>query len=111
MTRKTKSFRCPRQRLPLGQKRGQTIHQYLDNDNQKSEAASMSKQAKSIAAFANEAHAISIGGLSIENRTDCISIYGSIDITRDQAGLAHAEPYFHPDSSGGSVSENQFIKR
>ena len=41
--------------------------------------------------FANESDAISIGGLSIENRTDRISIYGSIDITRDRAGLAHAE--------------------
>ena len=51
----------------------------------------MSKQAKSIVPFANEADAISIGGLSIENRTDRISIYGSIDITRDRAGLAHAE--------------------
>ncbi len=41
--------------------------------------------------FANESDAISIGGLSIENRTDRISIYGSIDITRDMAGQAHAE--------------------
>lgn len=51
----------------------------------------MSKQAKSIAPFANKSDAISIGGLSIENRTDRISIYGSIDITRDQTGQAHAE--------------------
>lgn len=51
----------------------------------------MSKQAKSIAPFANESDAISIGGLSIENRTDRISIYGSIDITRDQTEQAHAE--------------------
>lgn len=51
----------------------------------------MSKQVKSIAPFANESEAISIGGLSIENRTDRISIYGSIDITHDQAGQAHAE--------------------
>jgi len=49
----------------------------------------MSK-AKNIAPFDNESEAISIGGLSIENRIDRISIYGSIDITRDQAGLAHA---------------------
>ena len=51
----------------------------------------MSKQAKSIAPFANESDAIGIGGLNIENRTDRISIYGSIDITRDKAGLAYAE--------------------
>jgi hypothetical protein len=29
--------------------------------------------------------------LTIENRTDRLSIYGSIDITRDKAGLEYAQ--------------------
>jgi len=32
-----------------------------------------------------------LGDLTVENREDRVSIYGSIDIMRDQAGLAHAE--------------------
>ncbi len=51
----------------------------------------MSKEKKKISPFANESDALGIGGLSIENRVDRISIYGSIDITRDQVGLAYAE--------------------
>ena len=31
-----------------------------------------------------------IGSLTIENGTDRIAIYGSLDLTRDKAGLAHA---------------------
>ena len=31
-----------------------------------------------------------IGGATIENDTDCVSIYDGIDLTRDQAGLALA---------------------
>lgn len=51
----------------------------------------MSKEKKRLSPFANEADALDIGGLSIESRVDRISIYGSLDITRDRKGLAHAE--------------------
>lgn len=40
--------------------------------------------------FANESDAIGIGDLTVENRTDQVSIYGSLDLTRDKMGLAHA---------------------
>ena len=37
--------------------------------------------------FANESEALQIDDLTIENRTDKVSFYGSIDITRDKRGL------------------------
>lgn len=37
--------------------------------------------------FENESQSISIGDLTIENRLDQLEIYGSLTITRDQAGL------------------------
>lgn len=37
--------------------------------------------------FQNEAEAIMIGELNVENRIDQLEIYGSLSITRDQAGL------------------------
>ena len=40
--------------------------------------------------FQNEAETEDIGKLTIENRTDRISIYGSLEVSRDQAGLAAA---------------------
>ena len=45
---------------------------------------------KTISPFANESESLGIGDLTIENRTDRISIYGNIDLTRDKAGLGHA---------------------
>ena len=51
----------------------------------------MKKKATKIVPFANETDSLSIGELTVENRVDRISIYGSIDITRDQEGLAYAE--------------------
>jgi hypothetical protein len=45
---------------------------------------------KTISPFANESELLGIGDLTIDNRTDRISIYGSIDLTRDKAGLEHA---------------------
>ena len=51
----------------------------------------MKKKATKIVPFANETDSLSIGELTVENREDRISIYGSIDITRDKEGLAHAE--------------------
>ena len=41
--------------------------------------------------FANESDALSLGELNIENRLDRVSIFGSIDITRDKAGLEQAK--------------------
>ncbi len=40
--------------------------------------------------FQNESQSIGIGELTIENRTDQLELYGSLSITRDQAGLALA---------------------
>lgn len=40
--------------------------------------------------YANEADVLHIGGLTIENRLDRITIAGDIDLTLDQAGQAHA---------------------
>jgi hypothetical protein len=41
--------------------------------------------------FANEADSIMIGDLTVENRLDRIELYGSLQITRDKAGLKLAE--------------------
>lgn len=40
--------------------------------------------------FANERDALQIGKLKIENRLDRISLYGDVDLTCDQLGLAAA---------------------
>jgi hypothetical protein len=40
--------------------------------------------------FKNETESIIIGQLTIENRLDQVELYGSLSITRDQAGLALA---------------------
>lgn len=45
---------------------------------------------KNLTPFANESDALSIGGLNLENRLDRVSVYGNIDLTRDQAGLKNA---------------------
>ena len=41
--------------------------------------------------FADEASSITIDKLTIENGTDRIALYGSLDLTRDKRGLAHAQ--------------------
>lgn len=41
--------------------------------------------------FQNEAQSLNIGDLTIENRLDRVEIYGSVHITRDKTGLAHAK--------------------
>jgi hypothetical protein len=51
----------------------------------------MSKKTIRISPFANESDSLNIGGLTVENRTDRISLYGSLDITRDMEGLVQAE--------------------
>ncbi len=40
--------------------------------------------------FADDAASTSVGELTIENGTDRIALYGSLDLTRDQPGLALA---------------------
>ncbi len=40
--------------------------------------------------FADDSASVSIAELTIENGTDRIALYGSLDLTRDQQGLAHA---------------------
>jgi hypothetical protein len=40
-----------------------------------------------IKAFQNEEESVGVGDLTIENRTDRIELYGSLQITRDKAGL------------------------
>lgn len=45
---------------------------------------------KIIHPFKNESECLQIGDLTIENRTDRVSIFGSVDITRDKEGLAVA---------------------
>ena len=45
---------------------------------------------KTISPFANESESLGIGDLTIENRTDRVSIYGYIDLTHDKVGLEHA---------------------
>ncbi|CAO3372726.1 hypothetical protein [Azospirillum argentinense] len=43
-----------------------------------------------ITPFADEADSLQIDDLTVENRTDRVSLYGSIALTKDRAGLAHA---------------------
>lgn len=40
--------------------------------------------------FADEAATASFGDLAAENRLDRVSLHGSLDLTRDRAGLAEA---------------------
>lgn len=41
-------------------------------------------------AFQNESDVFEIGGLTVENRLDRISVYGALDITKDKEGLQRA---------------------
>jgi len=40
--------------------------------------------------FGNESDCINLGGLTIENRLDRVSIFGTLDLTLDREGLAYA---------------------
>jgi hypothetical protein len=40
--------------------------------------------------YQNEEDSIAIDELTVENRLDRISVYGSLDLTKDQVGLAQA---------------------
>lgn len=45
---------------------------------------------KAFMAYENETDSFVIDSLTIENRLDRISLYGSLDITKDHAGLEYA---------------------
>jgi len=45
---------------------------------------------KDFSPYLNEADCLQIGDLTIENRLDRVSIYGSVDLTKDKQGLEHA---------------------
>ena len=40
--------------------------------------------------FADDATSVSIGQLTVENGSRRVTLYGSLDLTRDKAGLAEA---------------------
>lgn len=46
--------------------------------------------AQSFMAYENEVDSLQIDNLTVENRLDRISIYGSLDITKDRHGLEFA---------------------
>ena len=45
----------------------------------------------SIKPYQNEEESLAIGELTVENRLDRVSVYGSIDLTKDKAGLQQAK--------------------
>lgn len=45
---------------------------------------------KTLMPFANDADSLAIGGLTVENGTDRVALYGNLDLTRDKAGLNYA---------------------
>ncbi len=46
--------------------------------------------AAEIRPFRNESECLHIGDLTVENRLDRVSLFGSLDITRDREGLESA---------------------
>lgn len=47
----------------------------------------MAKTPKTLEPFADDAVATAVGGLNVENGRDRVALYGSLDLTRDKAGL------------------------
>jgi hypothetical protein len=45
---------------------------------------------EAIKLFADAGQAVSLGGLTIENRMNRVLLYGSLDLTHDRQGLARA---------------------
>lgn len=41
--------------------------------------------------YADDTQSLQVAGLTLENQQDRIALYGQIDLTRDQHGLAHAQ--------------------
>lgn len=48
-------------------------------------------QEPAFAPFADDAAVRTIGGLSIENGTSTITVHGTLDLSRDRAGLVRAK--------------------
>ena len=48
-------------------------------------------KAKLLNPYQNETTSLLIGDLTVENRLDRISLYGSLDITKDHIGLEDAQ--------------------
>ena len=40
--------------------------------------------------YENESQTLSIGDLNVENRIDRVSLFGSLDVTKDKQGLTYA---------------------
>lgn len=40
--------------------------------------------------YADDSASSAVGQLTVENGRDCVALYGSLDLTRDAAGLARA---------------------
>lgn len=51
----------------------------------------MALSMSSIKPYQNEAESLAIGDLTVENRIDRVSVYGSVELTRDKAGLQQAK--------------------
>jgi hypothetical protein len=51
--------------------------------------AKVQKIIPAIQPFQNEEEVVTISELTIENRLDRVSVYGSVDITRDKQGLEY----------------------
>jgi hypothetical protein len=51
----------------------------------------MKKSTPSFLPYANESDVLQLGGMTIENRIDRVSLHGDMDLTRDKAGLAQAK--------------------
>lgn len=45
---------------------------------------------RSFLAFGDESQSVTLDGLTIENRLDTISLYGTLDITKDKIGYERA---------------------
>ena len=45
---------------------------------------------KTITPFANDSQSMNLGDFTIENGTDQVSLYGSLDMMKDKAGLKRA---------------------
>lgn len=57
--------------------------------------------------YANDADSLAIDGLTIENGTDRITLYGDLTLSRDQAGLARARELHQFLGAALAVLESQ----
>ncbi|MCJ2056452.1 hypothetical protein MKL09_07790 [Methylobacterium sp. J-048] len=61
-----------------------------DKPSRRKPKAEAEAEAEAFEPFADDAAVRNIGALSFENGTDRIALHGSLDLTRDKAGLAQA---------------------